>query len=332
MPVTIYDIAKRANVSISTVSKALNDSYGISETTRQAVLKIAAELDYLPNARARSFARQQSGIVLFVTDLHRNVAFENPHMFEIMNGISSYLDERNYSLLMKNVTAKDAPGAIREMMSREQADAVIIHAAVLTKGLAQMLMHAKLPHLVIGKPDFPTTICWMDVNHELAGQEAAAYLLDKGYRNMTFLMGDETEDHISLSRKAGMLSVFGEEELTFSTVCGESTYEAGYRHMKDLLKCDPHPEVVLCTNNYLAMGCLQCLREQDIPVPDSVAVMTFDNYPFSMITSPQLTAVEADMYDMGLEAARFILRKIRKPELQTQSYCTVPRLIERSST
>lgn len=221
MPVTIYDIAKRANVSISTVSKALNDSYGISETTKQAVLKIAAELDYLPNARARSFARQQSGVVLFVTDLHRNVAFENPHMFEIMNGISSYLDERNYSLLMKNVTAKDAPGAIREMMSREQADAVIIHAAVLTKGLAQMLMHAKLPHLVIGKPDFPTTICWMDVNHELAGQEAAAYLLDKGYRNMTFLMGDETEDHISLSRKAGMLSVFGEEELTFSTVCGE---------------------------------------------------------------------------------------------------------------
>ena len=332
MPVTIYDIAKRANVSISTVSKALNDSYGISETTRQEVLKIAAELDYLPNARARSFARQQSGIVLFVTDLHRNVAFENPHMFEIMNGISSYLDERNYSLLMKNVTTKDAPGAIREMMSREQADAVIIHAAVLTKGLAQMLMHAKLPHLVIGKPDFPTTICWMDVNHELAGQEAAAYLLDRGYRNMTFLMGDETEDHISLSRKAGMLSVFGEEELTFSTVCGESTYEAGYRHMKDLLSRDPHPEVVLCTNNYLAMGCLQCLREHDIPVPDSVAVMTFDNYPFSMITSPQLTAVEADMYDMGLEAARFILRKIRKPELQTQSYCTVPRLIERSST
>lgn len=102
--------------------------------------------------------------------------------------------------------------------------------------------------------------------------------------------------------------------------------------MKDLLSRDPHPEVVLCTNNYLAMGCLQCLREHDIPVPDSVAVMTFDNYPFSMITSPQLTAVEADMYDMGLEAARFILRKIKKPELQTQSYCTVPRLIERSST
>ena len=88
MPVTIYDIAKKANVSISTVSKALNDSYSISDSKKQEILRIAEELDYKPNARARSFARQRSGIVLFVTDLHRNVAFENPHMFEIVTGIS----------------------------------------------------------------------------------------------------------------------------------------------------------------------------------------------------------------------------------------------------
>ena len=332
MPVTIYDIAKAAGVSISTVSKALNDSYTISEKRKAEILRLAEELDYKPNARARSFARGRSGIVLFVTDLYRNVAFENPHMFEIMTGISQYLDEKNYSLLMKHVTEKDAPGLIRDMMIREQADAVIIHAAILSKNLAQILTHAKLPHLVIGKPGFPTTICWMDVNHELAGEVAAAYLLDRGYRHMTFLMGDETEDHISRSRRAGMLRVFGEEELTFSTVCGSSNYEAGYRHMRDMLCQDKRPEVVLCTNNYLAMGCLQCLRENGIAVPEKMAVMTFDNYPLSMFTSPQLTAVEADMYDMGQEAARFILRKIRKPELQTQSYCTVPRLVERAST
>ncbi len=102
--------------------------------------------------------------------------------------------------------------------------------------------------------------------------------------------------------------------------------------MKQLQCQDTRPEVVLCTNNYLAMGCLQCLRENGIAVPEKMAVMTFDNYPLSMFISPQLTAVEADMYDMGQEAAWFILRKLRKPELQTQSYCTVPRLVERAST
>ena len=332
MSVTIYDIARKAGVSISTVSKALNDSYSISDETKQTILRIADEMEYKPNARARSFARQRSGIVLFVTDLYRNVAFENPHMFEIMTGISQYLDSRNYSMLMKHVTAKEAPNAIRDMMAQEQADAVIIHAAILSKPLAQMLTHAWLPHLVIGKPDFPTTICWMDANHELAGQEAASYLLDKGYRRVTFLMGNETEDHISLSRKSGMLQVFEEEELTFETMCGESTYETGYQQTKELISRETLPEVILCTNNYLAMGCLQCLRQEELRVPEDIAVMTFDNYPFSMITEPQLTTIEADMYDMGQEAARFILRKIRKPELQTQTYCTVPRLIERTST
>lgn len=332
MPVTIYDIAKKAGVSISTVSKALNGSGSISDETKQEILRIANELEYRPNARARSFARQRSGIVLFVTDLYRNVAFENPHMFEIMTGISQYLDEKNCSLLMKHVTTKEAPNAIRDMMAQEQADAVIIHAAILSKSLSQMLTHARLPHLVIGKPDFPTTICWMDVNHELAGQEVATYLLDKGYRRMAFLMGNEIEDHISISRKNGMLQVFGEEELTFQTLCGDSTYQAGYQQTKEVLASENRPEVILCTNNYLAMGCLHCLRQEGLQVPKDIAVMTFDNYPFSMITEPQLTTIEADMYDMGVEAARFILRKIKKPELQTQTYCTVPRLIERSST
>ena len=63
-----------------------------------------------------------------------------------------------------------------------------------------------------------------------------------------------------------------------------------------------------------------------------MALMTFDNYPFSMIVQPQITAVDLDMYDMGWEAARFLLRRIHKPNLQTQSFCTTPRLIARDST
>ena len=329
---TIYDLAKAAGVSIATVSRALNDHYAVSEETKARIQALAEEMDYRPNARARSFARQRSGIVLFITDLHRNVAFENPHMFEIMTGISQYLDEKNYALLLKHVTTKDAPQMIRELMIQEQADAVIIHAAVLSKALAGMLNHLELPHLVIGKPDFVTHICWMDVNHEQAGQKAATYLLDKGYRRMVFLMGDRETDRISTARRNGMLQMFDEEELSFTTLYGDSTYESGLQLCEEALAMSKRPEILLCTNNYLAMACLQTLRHKGLQVPEDVAVMTFDNYPFAMLTQPQLTAIEADMYDMGQEAARFILRKIRMPDLQTQSYCTIPRVIVREST
>ena len=329
---TIYDLAKAAGVSIATVSRALNDHYAVSEETKQRIRALAEKMDYQPNARARSFAKQKSGIVLFITDLFRNVAFVNPHMFEIMTGISQYLDEKNYSLLLKHATPKEAPQTIKELMIREQADGVIIHAAVLSKALAGTLHHLDMPHLVIGKPNFPTPICWMDVNHEQAGQKAAAYLLDKGYRRMAFLMGNRETDKISAARRDGMLHLFAEEELSFTTLYGDGTYESGPRLCEEALSMKERPEVLLCTNNYLAMGCLQVIRQRGLSIPQDIAVMTFDNYPFSMLARPQLTAVEADMYDMGQEAARFILRKIRMPELQTQSYCTIPRVIEREST
>ena len=331
MAVTIYDLAEAAGVSIATVSRALNDHYAVSEETRERIKALAEQMDYRPNARARSFAKQKSGIVLFITDLHRNIAFENPHMFEILTGISQYLDEKNYALLLKHVSVRDAPQMIRELMIQEKADAVIVHAAIMSKALAGMLSHLSLPHLVIGRPDFSTSVCWMDINHELAGQKAANYILDKGYRRMVFLMGDIETDMISLSRRSGMLRVFEEEALTFTTLCGDSTYESGLKLTEKTLH-EEAPEIMLCTNNYLAMGCLQVIRQHGLNVPRDISVMTFDNYPFSMLTQPQLTAVEADMYDMGQEAARFILRKIHMPELQTQSYCTIPRIIERDST
>lgn len=329
---TIYDLAKAAGVSIATVSRALNDHYDVSEKTKARIRALAVEMDYHPNARARSFAKQRSGIVLFITDLYRNIAFENPHMFEMMTGISQYLDSKNYSLLLKHISAKDAPGHIKDLMQQEQADGVIVHAAILSRALAGVLSHMELPYLVIGKPDFPTSICWMDVDHEQAGKKAATYLLDKGYRRMAFLMGDQNTDHISAARRTGMISMFSEEELTFTTLYGDSTYESGLQLAKEVLALPELPEIILCTNNYIAMGCLQVALQKHLRVPEDIAVMTFDNYPFSMLVQPQLTAVEADMFAMGQEAARFILRKIRVPELQTQSYCTIPKIIEREST
>ena len=80
------------------------------------------------------------------------------------------------------------------------------------------------------------------------------------------------------------------------------------------------------------MGCMQSIRTEKFSIPEDIAIMTFDNYPFSMLTVPTLTAIEVDMYDMGNQAARFMLQKIKKPNLQTQSFCTTPILLEREST
>ena len=331
MAVTIYDVAREAGVSISTVSKALNGSYTIPDQTKDTIQEIASRLGYRPNARAKNFARQASGTVLFITDLYQNIAFENPHMFEIISGITSYLDKKNYSLTLKPLTRQEAPLYIRDIIQERQADALIIHAYVLSTELAAILSRVDFPYLVIGKPNFRCNICWMDVNHEQAGQIAANYLLDKGYRRIAFVMGQEA-DPLSQSRLRGIHQVLAEEELTAELVCNESPYALNDDVLDSLLTRQPRPEVLLCCNNHLALHCLQHIRRMGLRIPQDVALLTFDNYPFSMLTDPPITAVEVDMHDMGVNAARFVLQRIRKPNLQTQSFCTAPCILEREST
>ncbi len=332
MAATIYDLAKAAGVSISTVSKALNDSYSISEGTKERIRLLAQEMGYSPNSRARSFARKKSGIILFAADFSKGVGFENPHMFEIVTGALRYLESKGYALILKHVSREEAPESIRSLMQCEEADGIIIHAGIVTRQLAFVLGKETYPHLVIGKPDFPNTLSWIDVSHEAAGQIAANYLLDKGYRRIVFLMGDAEADQISSRRLDGINIAFDEEELSIETVKDITSYEESRVATEEILKRRKIPEVILCTNNYLALGCIQSIRAKGLRIPEDIALMTFDNYPFSMIVEPQLTAIEVDMYEMGTQAARFIMQLIQNPNLKTQSFCTNPQLIERSST
>lgn len=331
MAVTIYDVAKEAGVSIATVSKAMNDSYTIPEQTKEMIRQIADRLGYRPNARAKNFARQASGTVLFITDLYQNVAFENPHMFEIVSGITSYLDQKEYSLTLKPLSKHSAPLFIRDIIQQRQADALIIHAHILSAELAAVLSRADFPYLVIGKPAFRCNVSWIDVNHEQAGQLAANYLMDKGYRRMAFVTGRE-DDALSESRLAGINQIMSEEELTVEVIRNQTPYTLDNAWLDRILTASPRPEVLLCSNNHLALHCLQHIRRMGLKIPEEIALLTFDNYPFSMLTDPSITAVEVDMYDMGINAARFVLQRIRKPNLQTQSYCTSPCILEREST
>ena len=113
---------------------------------------------------------------------------------------------------------------------------------------------------------------------------------------------------------------------------GDVVYGVDVSSLEQLLARREPPEVLVCNNNHLALQCLQQVRRLGLEIPAQIALITFDNYPFSMLTEPAITAVDLDMHEMGINAARFILQRIRKPNLLTQSYCTSPAVLERAST
>ena len=100
----------------------------------------------------------------------------------------------------------------------------------------------------------------------------------------------------------------------------------------ELLALGEKPQAIICANQYLAFGCVEALKRSGIAIPRQMAVLTFDDFPVSKVIDPPLTVVNLDMYDMGKQAAKIMLRRIKNPQLLVQSYTTLPSLIEREST
>ncbi|MBD5466552.1 MAG: LacI family transcriptional regulator [Lachnospiraceae bacterium] len=334
MAATIKDVARRAGVSTATVSKVMNGSYSISQSTVETVRKAMEELHYYPNLRARNFAKQSTKQVLFLTTLGQNAGFSNPHMFEILSGLEHVLGNKGYLLSVKNTTPAEAPEFVREIFDSKMVDGVVIHASVISRQLDDLIGQKEIPHIVLGQPSFSSHFCWLDIDNKLAGEMAANYLLQRGYQSLAFIGGTD-EDKISAHRLTGVLSVLKEYDVIVPKhhlQYGESDCDSGFRMTEQLLQSPNLPDAIICANNYIAYGCVNALRENQLKIPEDMGILTFDDYPFSQILEPKLTVVNIDVYDMGIQAGKLILNKMKKPNLQIQFYCTLPSITVRGST
>lgn len=334
MTATIRDVAEKAGVSVSTVSKALNGRGYVSAETAESVRRAVAALRYTPNERARSLATKANHLIMFVADFPFDAAFVNPHMFEIMRGVQHTLAKNGYSLVMEQMTAKDAPARVARMYESHQADGYVFHMSVITKKLAALIVKPEIPHIVIGNPNFDSRLCWIDTDNCLSGELAALHLLERGYRDIAFVSG-RTDDMTSWRRLQGVRKALKEHGIDLPqerVINSNSLLSDGARAVKRLLKMTPRPRAVICANNPIALGVLQELQAREIRVPEDMALMTFDSYPFSLYTEPPLTVVDINMYDMGQEAGRLLLQKLKHPNTRVQSFCTAPELVIRGTT
>ena len=334
MPSTIRDVAQRAGVSPSTVSKALNDSAAVSEATRKRVQQAAAALGYQPNARARNFATRASYQMAFLADFPFDAAFVNPHLFEIMRGVEHTLDKKGYAIVMKHIAAREAVSFVEQTWSRHGVDGFVLHMSVMTRKLSALISREGIPHIVIGRPNFDNHLCWIDTDNCLSGELAARHLVEQGYTILAFA-GGRADDMISWRRLQGVRQALQEMGMALPherVLQSQSTLADGARAMKKLLRMKPRPQAVICANNPIALGLMQALQARGVRVPEDLALITFDSYPFSLFTEPPMTMVDVNMYEMGQEAGRLVLQKLKHPATQIQTYITTPTLVCRGTT
>ena len=334
MSVSIKDVANKAGVSISTVSKALNDKSSVSSSTIERIKQTAEEMGYVPNSRARVFATKETKQIVFVADIPKDTAFYNPHVFEIIMGLQHSVSKRGYSLIVESVEKKEALEYISSLYKKNMADALVVHASIITKRLESLIVKSNLPHLIIGQPDYQSTLSWIDTDNTLSGAIAIRHLLKKDYYPVAFV-GGKADDMISLHRFEGAERELKQNNLSFEeqyVLSTSSTIVSGMNAAKKILKMEKPPRSVLCANSVIAFGMMQELRNQKIKVPKDIAVMTFDRYPFSDFTEPRVTSVDMNMYEIGEEAGSILIKNLSHPNLRIQTFTSEPCIFEREST
>lgn len=330
---TIKDVARIAEVSTATVSKVVNNDPTISEATRQRVFKVIEELNYIPNRQARSLASKKTNRIAFTGLVNQNSAFDNPHFFEIMSGTFFQLNKKGYTLEFFGIKSENEDSNIIKLMQSNSIDGIIIHVSALTKQLAKYLTLNDFPYVVIGKPDFPNSVCWVDNDHQLAGEVATRALYLNGIKKIAFLAG-KAEDNISNLRLEGFkkeLKVHNlglDEQIILYT---DSTYKTAYNQTIALMATN-RPEAIICANNKINLGCINALKDLKVNIPEDVSIITFDDYPYAALTSPATTSVNIDVYDLGKQAILFLISKLKDPNYFFQTHVTRPLIVQRETT
>ena len=338
MAVTIKDVAREAGVSFSTVSKVVNHSHEISDATAIRVREVIERLGYTPNVRAVSFKRHSTRNIAFLMKLEKGVAFTYSHIFEILSGAHGALARKGYSITLVDMSGEEKPGdTVKAVMAAGGHDGLIVHAKDINDDAAAMLARGIFPHVVIGKPDFESQVCWLDTNNVLGGVIAVRHLADGGARHIAYIGVDRKHSLHSLSndRLAGVRSalrdlgvIMQENDIRYT----DSSSEESYVGALELLTQKDRPDGIICACNLIAIGVLSAAREIGLTMPVDLQLISFDDYPFSRIMDPSPTVVDIDTYDLGGQVASQLLKNIRKPALHVQSYITLPELIIRGTT
>jgi DNA-binding LacI/PurR family transcriptional regulator len=326
-PPTIIDVAERAGVSKSVVSRALTGAKTVSQEARAAVLAAADELGYRPNAVARSLARRRSFHVgVMVSDLH------NLFFAEILDGISAVAAGSGYRMLI----------ATGDRDPRAEADALGSLLELRTDGV--ILLGPRLDAATLGRAGREVPLALVGSVHQLPGVDSVAdddvmgaelaiqHLAGLGHRRICHVDGGSGAG--SAERRAGYETSMRRLglEAEVRVAAGDFTEEGGYEGTRRLLAGRPLPTAIFASNDMAAIGALEAIEEAGLRVPEDVSLVGYDNTALAALRHVSLTTVHQPRREIGEMAMKALLRRVDRPGARARRVVLEPHLVVRSTT
>lgn len=331
MSITIKDVAKLAGVSISTVSRVINDSKPVSPDIRERVLKVIEETKYVPNPVARSLVLRKSNFIgVIVPDI------SNYKMGEMLNGIEEVGKIYGYDILLCNSYGefKEEKRYI-DLLLNKQVAGIIFVSWNLTAESIDLLKASNIPTIYVSKNAKDFDVPSVGIDHYAAGKDAAKYILDKKFKEVC-LVEVKTKD---VANDINIISGFSEEfksrnkkfkklEILYS----KDKIEECYHFMNETISQSKKlPDIFFVTGDEAAVGVVNALLDNGIKIPEQVSVLSYDNSKIASIVRPKLTSISQPLYDIGAIAIGVLLKHINGEQEQVKLNVLPHSIVERES-
>jgi LacI family transcriptional regulator len=329
---TIKEIAQKAGISYSTVSRALNDKRGVRADLRGAIKRIASDLGYLPNSSAKALVQRRIGVLGLIIPRTGEFAFQSPYYSQMLLGISEIANQNGYKLTL-SINEKESYASL---YFRRLVDGVIVIGNRLDDGNIAELETKSVPAVVV--PGFleNSRIDIPSVNSENVRcvYRAVSYLLDLGHRRIAFILGTSNSKY-SVERFRAYQSAFEDRGLTYNPgyiVESDFSKTDGFRLMGRLLDLPERPTCVICINDTVTPGALHQINLRGLKIPEDISVVAIGSSDILDLFQPPLTTVKIAVTKIGQTVAQMLIQLIENGSCPERHVVIPSELIIRDST
>ncbi|MFC5531146.1 LacI family DNA-binding transcriptional regulator [Cohnella yongneupensis] len=325
MKANIFDVAKKSGLSVVTVSRVLNNAASVRQSNRDKVLKAMEELDYRPNASARSLAKGRTGVIgLTLTTLH------DAFLDTVVKEITDCLAEQGYFLALSVAPSFEA--SHQSLFQHDRVDGVILLSPVEEDAYVRELKQKRIPFVMLDNQHQDPSVTSILVDNFRGGYEATKHLIELGHNKIAHIRGSASFLS-SRNRERGFMTAMAESGLEpYCIEDGEFDIASGYEVASRWIEDGRLPTAVFAADDYIAIGVMDACKNAGLKVPVDLSVVGFDDQLLASQLRPYLTTVRQPARALGQTGAELLLGYIDGAPASGESVLLSPELIVRAST
>ncbi|WP_172195719.1 LacI family DNA-binding transcriptional regulator [Saccharibacillus qingshengii] len=337
MSVTIKDVARKADVSPSTVSRVLSNHPRISAATARKVREIMEEMGYHPNLMAKSLVSKTTKSICVILPKPAEELFLNLFFMELIRGIVAQAARSGYDVLISSGASEaEEVEAVARLVNGRRVDGAVLLYSRKDDPVVEFLKQREFPFVLVGRSERYPDILSVDTDNVQAAYDAARHLISLGHERIGFV-GGPPNMVVSMDRMQGYRRALEEAGLPLREdwiVEGEFLQDSGYRAMSMLMSLPERPSGMLVVDDFVTFGVIRGLNELGYRIPQDLSIVSFNNLALAELSSPPISSVDIGSYHLGYTASQTLIRAVETPrEEQTSVRHIIPhRLIVRESS